>query len=585
MNILKLHFVCFILLAELSCNDYYTGNPYLEYDHSRNLQASNFKMIRIRMDETTLNKQANNGINLEYIETIKNYLKKAIQRVEMLIRVLPNTSNQFIQYCHTKVEIDPTISGIGVQADLIIFPFINISKDPTGSNQSLMYGKYCYYDQESGKPTAGYIALRDDYNYTKERAEEFYVTQMIHTLIHILGFDEDLFDGFVEKGTITKIGKAKVYSDDLTDTFNQMLIIHKDVLNTAKAYFNCNSIRGIPLITKKYNSADGAIQTHWNARFMLGDIMINSVYSEQTLSEITLALLEATGWYEINYFTGGLFRFGKGRGCNFIDFKCVKNSYTDFSNEFCLNAGVGMCSAGRLSRGFCYLDFKLQTKIKSYQQLFNSPTSGGLSFVDYCPVSAARVETDETFYYDSCTLGQAENFSIFGEVISPNSGCFLTNLFLKNNPGVQTYSNKLTTICYQYYCDPKTKTYKIQNRENLYNCKSEGDQIQTDQTEGTLICPNYSHVCTSSVVCSSLIDCIDKLSLNILVVEDQTKNQPVQSIMGTPADLMVKESTMKIFEPRAENLKFDTGLVTVVSSSHLFTSSILIALVLVFYSI
>ena len=33
------------------------------------------------------------------------------------------------------------------------------------------------------------------------------------------------------------------------------------------------------------------------------------------ISEITLALLEDSGWYKANYYTGGLMRFGKNKGC------------------------------------------------------------------------------------------------------------------------------------------------------------------------------------------------------------------------------------------------------------------------------
>ena len=37
------------------------------------------------------------------------------------------------------------------------------------------------------------------------------------------------------------------------------------------------------------------------------------------ITELTLALLEDSGWYEINYYTGGLMRFGKNKGCDYYN--------------------------------------------------------------------------------------------------------------------------------------------------------------------------------------------------------------------------------------------------------------------------
>ena len=63
--------------------------------------------------------------------------------------------------------------------------------------------------------------------------------------------------------------------------------------------------------------------SHWESKYMLGDYMISSDYTEVVMSDIILALLEDTGYYKINYYTGGLFRFRKNQGCAFLE----KNAY------------------------------------------------------------------------------------------------------------------------------------------------------------------------------------------------------------------------------------------------------------------
>ncbi len=45
------------------------------------------------------------------------------------------------------------------------------------------------------------------------------------------------------------------------------------------------------------------------------------------ISEFTLALVEESGWYKANYYTGGLMRFGKNKGCAFIEKNCLSLDY------------------------------------------------------------------------------------------------------------------------------------------------------------------------------------------------------------------------------------------------------------------
>ena len=67
----------------------------------------------------------------------------------------------------------------------------------------------------------------------------------------------------------------------------------------------------------------GSVGAHWESRVMLGDYMVSSDYRERAISEMTLGLFEDSGWYKVNHYSGGLFRYGKNRGCDFIDKKCI----------------------------------------------------------------------------------------------------------------------------------------------------------------------------------------------------------------------------------------------------------------------
>ena len=75
------------------------------------------------------------------------------------------------------------------------------------------------------------------------------------------------------------------------------------------------------------------------------------IYQEEmAISEFTLSFLEDSGWYKANYYTGGLFRFGKNQGCQFIENDCLDNYLnTEFKNEFFdyNNLWTPSCSTGR----------------------------------------------------------------------------------------------------------------------------------------------------------------------------------------------------------------------------------------------
>ena len=58
------------------------------------------------------------------------------------------------------------------------------------------------------------------------------------------------------------------------------------------------------------------MENHWKSRFILGEFMlgkymISPFYTEVIIGDIKLALFEDTKFYKINYYTSGLFRFGK----------------------------------------------------------------------------------------------------------------------------------------------------------------------------------------------------------------------------------------------------------------------------------
>ena len=76
--------------------------------------------------------------------------------------------------------------------------------------------------------------------------------------------------------------------------------------------------------------------------------MTSSYQKTAVLSNITLAILEDSGWYKVNYsyFANTSFTFGKNEGCNFLDSKCLDSTSgkSNFPLYYCDQANSTGCT-------------------------------------------------------------------------------------------------------------------------------------------------------------------------------------------------------------------------------------------------
>ena len=193
-------------------------------------------------------------------------------------------------------------------------------------NPSTLASAGARYLDSKNRPFIGMVNINKNVDYSLDKSREYLESIILHEFTHILGFANNFFENHFHN----------VYWELDTYGVNRTNINSSKVLEIAKKYYNCDDIKCVAL--EEYGGS-GKVGSHWEAKILLGDYMNGYIFTnEQVISEFTLALLEDSGFYKANYYTGGLMRYRKHKGCSFIKESCVdRENHTInplFENEF-----------------------------------------------------------------------------------------------------------------------------------------------------------------------------------------------------------------------------------------------------------
>ncbi|KAL5460017.1 hypothetical protein EMCRGX_G033427 [Ephydatia muelleri] len=185
---------------------------------------------------------------------------------------------------------------------------------------------------------------------------EYMIDVAKHEIIHALGFSKWSLPFYRDQN-----GRPRTKRDPVT----------KEPLNVngqydlsgarARIHFNCPTLPGLEL---ENGGGSGSELSHWEARLLGNELMTGSRANSARLSAITLALLQDTGWYQVDFSKAEPLQWGKNAGCQFLLGSCggyIKNklasggstepfctTITDYSQPLKLG-----CTPDRDAVGFC----------------------------------------------------------------------------------------------------------------------------------------------------------------------------------------------------------------------------------------
>ena len=529
------------------------------FQHNRKLEDNNGP-INIYLCSITFKMAVQlAGLNYARIEKLLNSTIKDIQKFVNIkhLNYPIKVEYQFLEdnvICLSEAACDRDLLNPGVFYDLVILLKMDtINEFMTSENN--------FIDSTTNRTIVSILGIPSKLiNMVGTNDEQYLKILLLHQFTHILGFESNTFQYF--PGGIENTIKTQIDSRGINRTY----IITPKVVQLAKKYYNCDNLIGLELEDQE----EGHISSHWEARILLGEYMNSVLYNpEVVISEFTLALLEDSGWYTVNYYTGGLMRFGKNKGCNFLNNDCCDNQgNTLFKNEFfdLVDNENPSCSSGRLSRTYNLYNLYNSFTNDKYKRITRDQRIGGFTKnADYCFgfTYSDTEETSSNLFVGNCKIGSTSygskisfydgshfsDFSIsnqeLAESFSNHSFCILSEVFPRGSTTEQgrIYYEKYTAIihpiCYEMFCSNNHLTIKI--KDQYVVCPRKGGRVEINgDFRGYIYCPDYNLICTGTIMCNDLFDCLDKKSLpkNAIYeyefINEKTSSQKISNIKNEP---------------------------------------------------
>jgi len=345
----------------------------------------------------------------------------------------------------------------GVDADLVIF--ITTTDEPNDSY--LAYARACSLSGENFRPIFGQINFNLAYLTPSENPVNIKDDIMIalHEITHVLGFSSSLYQYFINPTTKKQL-TGHVLSQKVNGQTIQVLNL-SPLTNRIRTYFGCSRLTGAYL---ENDGGDGSAGSHFERRIFFNEYMTASAITDSRITQFSLALLEGTGWYQVDYNMAEPFTYGKNRGCAFLDSSCLTANNKAAFAEFCDVKDQEGCSW--TNRGVTYCPF-------------NDPDYMD-PFADQCAVPRVYMDLD-------CE-NKAHQSANADETFGLGSKCFTGTLNIEvNRPA----------YCLQSQCELKSSgayNVKVQVGKTSVSCAKAGS-IAVPGYTGTLTCPDPATFC------------------------------------------------------------------------------------------
>ena len=186
-------------------------------------------------------------------ETVKTILKETRNEFSKILQVqhndidLTGAAEDIMEGCLLST-IGEGYEDFLIDNDLIIFPMFDTL--PSGV---LAAAAPCLLHPETNRPVGGIVYINNNLDLGKTNTNFYMKNILLHEITHILVFHPTFFNYF-----------------NMITTYNGVSYINSPkVLEKAKEHFGCSTIQRIAL---ENDGGEGSAGSHWESRYMLGDV-------------------------------------------------------------------------------------------------------------------------------------------------------------------------------------------------------------------------------------------------------------------------------------------------------------------------
>lgn len=429
---------------------------------------------------------------------------------------IPDSHLRDLEVCTSSWFSSPSCSlsqgGAGIpDADLAMY--VRASRTTACSSGAAAYAGSCRQDTND-RPIAGFINIC-------ELQFELHsdVALLLHETLHALGFTSSMFafyrdddgaprttrdrSGFPPydrwNGRYIPSSNTLLETSEADGTLKHYLALPR-VVNAARQHFGCRELDRMPL---EEAGGDGSAYSHWDERAMHTEVMSAQLSMTPKISNITLAVLEDSGWYKPVYTNVGQFHFGRNKGCAFLSSKCVDNGATQFPDTFCTVSTTRICGSyppptlgcthdllGKALCDTCVHSNDLPSKFQYFPG--NSRLGGSGAFIGFCPVWVPfPTQGGDSYCTSDASIGNSATAS--GESFGSNSRCILSTAWSPNYFGAPSDARG---SCRETKCLETGVAIRVADHWVQCEIADEGKQVAAGSGwSGHVVCPSYSVVC------------------------------------------------------------------------------------------
>uniref|UniRef100_A0A915HSS1 Leishmanolysin-like peptidase n=1 Tax=Romanomermis culicivorax TaxID=13658 RepID=A0A915HSS1_ROMCU len=419
-------------------------------------------------------------------------------------------------------------------ADFIIY-IATMYDSNCGSNETVAFAAHCMQSLETGRPLAGHTNICPNQLIRRPRNHHFLLSTLKHELAHALGMSASLFGSFRDENGRKMPKSDVVQSFTFADWYTRLgpvnhtvsYIVTPNVKKYARQHFNCSTLIGAEL---ENQGSQGTAGTHWEKRVFENEGMAGTHTQNPVYSGLTLAIMQDTGWYEVEHSLAENLHWGKNLGCDFAQKSCAfwirsRRDRNESIEPFC---DIVKPKDQKATRTRCTLDMNSvsQCTLVEYEedlpieyQIYDSLPDvdpeligrygGSVSLADYCPYQQEfewkasrnnRIRDSRCFLTEN-TPDRNINFAM--EEYGPRSKCFLhgnTSWIMKKCSHF-TQNVISTSGCHEFLCQDGLLWITLLNQTYKYPCFKDGQKISIRKIwrgwahEGMIICPSCPSIC------------------------------------------------------------------------------------------